>query len=111
MKNGAAKRLAPKRWAPYPQPPRRSTLTLGTKEGRTATLDDAPDVPAASAWLPLTIVDCELLREVAELPVGAGEIAQGGPARCDGFLDHVMDCGHEALQPFHGNRSPGAARV
>src|SRR5690348_4891464 len=72
MKNGAARRLAPKWRLPYPLTPRRSTLAPRAIEGRAAALDHAPNGAAARAWLPLPVIDREALGEIAELAVGRG---------------------------------------
>src|SRR5437764_512598 len=100
MKNGAARRLAPKCALPYPQPPFRSTLALRTIEGRTAALDDAPDRPAAGARTALAVVDREMLGEIAKLAVRADKVLQSRPARGNGLIEDVMDRLHQALQAF-----------
>src|SRR5436309_3357637 len=74
---------APTRSFPYSQRAGRSThlvLALGAIEGRTAALNDALDRPAARARLSLPVIDRKALREIAELAIRAGEIAQSRPA-------------------------------
>src|SRR4051812_26072531 len=100
MKNGAARRLAPKRALHYPQPPFRSTLTLRTIEGRTAALDDAPDQSAAGARTARAVVDREMLGKIAKLAVRADEVLQRRPARRNGLIQDIMNRLHQALQAF-----------
>src|SRR5690348_11052074 len=103
MKNGAAQRLAPKRSAPYPQPPLRSTLTLGAVEGRAPALDDSLDGSTAAAGLAFAIIDGEALREIAELSIGASEIAERRAARFDRLGEDIVNRGHQAIQSLNGN--------
>jgi len=107
MKNGAARRLAPKRRVPYRKAPARSTLAPGTIEGRAAALDDPFHRSATGARLPLSVINREALREIAELAVGRGEIAQCRSARGDRFGKYVVNRRHQAPEATQRDRTAG----
>src|SRR5256885_6373807 len=86
-------------------------LALGTVESRAPALDDAPDRSAACAGLAFAVVDRKTLREIAELAVRAGEVAQGRAAGGDGLGEHVVDRQDETLQALEGDRAARPLRM
>src|SRR3954453_11602207 len=81
-------------------------------EGRAAALDDPPHRPAVrDTELPFPAIDCEALREIAELAIGRREIAKCRAAGGNGFGKNVLDRGDQPFEPFKRNRSAGALGV
>src|SRR3546814_630523 len=60
-----------------------SPLAFRASEGRPAALHDPRDRPAAFASLALAPIDTPVLGEIAQVALGAEEVAQGRTARRD----------------------------
>src|SRR3546814_10532424 len=71
------------------------TTLFRSSEGRPAALHDPRDRPAAFASLALAPIDTPVLGEIAQVALGAEEVAQGRTARRDRRRQHILDRGHQ----------------